>query len=157
MTNWTCTCTWIILVHWAHRPLFACLALCLPPADYQVGLRSSSNLNGKFFQIMQYCIALDKSILIIGDISSYLYRPQSQDEIVEFSFFVVLSYESNLQLGCFWWKISTSSLKTFFYKFCAYFCKSHVQTWELRFSKIYMIEGWWVKKNALSHSHFHYW
>ena len=92
-----------------------------------------------------------------GDISSDLYRPQSQDEIVEFSFFVALSYESNLQLGCFWWKISTSSLKTFFYKFCAYFCKSHVQTWELRFSKIYMIEGWWVKKNALSHSHFHYW
>ena len=92
-----------------------------------------------------------------GDISSDLYRPQSQDEIFEFSFFVALSYESNLQLGCFWWKISTSSLKTFFYKFCAYFCKSHVQTWELRFSKIYMIEGWWVKKNALSHSHFHYW
>ena len=52
-----------------------------------------------------------------GDISSDLYRPQSQDEIVEFSFFVALSYESNLQLGCFWWKISTSSLKTFFYKF----------------------------------------
>ena len=49
-----------------------------------------------------------------GAISSDLYRPQSQDEIVEFSFFVVLSYESNLQLGCFWWKISTSSLKTFF-------------------------------------------
>ena len=93
----------------------------------------------------------------VGAISSDLYRPQSQDEIVEFSFFVALSYESNLQLGCFWWKISTSSLKTFFYKFCAYFCKSHVQTWELRFSKIYMIEGWWVKKNALSHSHFHYW
>ena len=76
-----------------------------------------------------------------GDISSDLYRPQSQDEIVEFFFFVALSYESNLQLGCFWWKISTSSLKTFFYKFCAYFCKSHVQTWELRFSQIYMIEG----------------
>ena len=95
---------------------------------------------------------------ITGDISSDLYRPQSQDEIVEFSFFVALSYESNLQLGCFWWKISMSSLKTFFfYKFCAYFCKSHVQTWELRFSKIYIIEGWWVKKNALSHSHFHYW
>ena len=36
-----------------------------------------------------------------GDISSDLYRPQSQDEIVEFSFFVALSYESNLQLGCF--------------------------------------------------------
>ena len=38
---------------------------------------------------------------ISGDISSDLYRPQSQDEIVEFSFFVALSYESNLQLGCF--------------------------------------------------------
>ena len=38
---------------------------------------------------------------IVGDISSDLYRPQSQDEIVEFSFFVALSYESNLQLGCF--------------------------------------------------------
>ena len=36
-----------------------------------------------------------------GAISSDLYRPQSQDEIVEFSFFVALSYESNLQLGCF--------------------------------------------------------
>ena len=33
-------------------------------------------------------------------ISSDLYRPQSQDEIVEFSFFVALSYEYNLQLGC---------------------------------------------------------
>ena len=71
--------------------------------------------------------------------------------------FVALSYESNLQLGCPWWKISMSSLKTFFYKFCAYFGESHVQTWELWFSQIYMIEGWWVKKNALSHSHFHYW
>ena len=49
-----------------------------------------------------------------GDISSDLYRPQSQDEIVEFSFFVALSYEYNLQLGCLWWKISTSSLKTYF-------------------------------------------
>jgi len=38
---------------------------------------------------------------IPGDIASDLYRHQSQDEIVEFSFFVVLSYESNLQLGCF--------------------------------------------------------
>ena len=35
-----------------------------------------------------------------GAISSDLYRPQSQDEIVEFSFFVALSYEYNLQLGC---------------------------------------------------------
>ena len=35
-----------------------------------------------------------------GAISSDLYHPQSQDEIVEFSFFVVLSYEYNLQLGC---------------------------------------------------------
>ena len=52
-----------------------------------------------------------------GDISSDLYRPQSQDEIVEFSFFVALSYESNLQLGCLWWKISMSSLKTFFTNF----------------------------------------
>ena len=42
-----------------------------------------------------------KNIRIVGDISSDLYRPQSQDEIVEFSFFVALSYESNLQLGCF--------------------------------------------------------
>ena len=38
---------------------------------------------------------------VYGAISSDLYRPQSQDEIVEFSFFVALSYESNLQLGCF--------------------------------------------------------
>ena len=51
---------------------------------------------------------------IPGAISSDLYRPQSQDEIVEFSFFVALSYEYNLQLGCLWWKISTSSLKTYF-------------------------------------------
>ena len=50
----------------------------------------------------------------MGAISSDLYRPQSQDEIVEFSFFVALSYEYNLQLGCLWWKISTSSLKTYF-------------------------------------------
>ena len=46
----------------------------------------------------------------VGAISSDLYRPQSQDEIVEVSFFVALSYEYNLQLGCFWWKKSTSSL-----------------------------------------------
>ena len=60
-------------------------------------------------------------------ISSDLYPPQSQDEIVEFSFFVALSYEYNLQLGCFWWKKSTSSLKTvFFYEFCDYFCKSPI-------------------------------
>ena len=49
-----------------------------------------------------------------GAISSDLYRPQSQDEVVEFSFFVALSYECKLQLGCLWWKISTSSLKTYF-------------------------------------------
>ena len=53
-------------------------------------------------------------ILFVGAISSDLYRPQSQDETVEFSFFVALSYEYNLQLGCLWWKISTSSLKTYF-------------------------------------------
>ena len=52
-----------------------------------------------------------------GAISSDLYRPQSQDEIVEFSFFVALSYEYNLQLGCLWWKISMSSLKTYFTNF----------------------------------------
>ena len=43
------------------------------------------------------------SVLIsrtLGAISSDLYRPQSQDVIVEFSFFVALSYEYNLQLGC---------------------------------------------------------
>ena len=28
--------------------------------------------------------------------------------------FVALSYEYNLQIGCLWWKISTSSLKTYF-------------------------------------------
>ena len=67
-----CWVVFIILVHWAHRPLFACLALCLPPADYQVGLRSSSNLNGKFFQIMQHCIALNKSILIIFNVTFLL-------------------------------------------------------------------------------------
>ena len=39
-------------------------------------------------------------ILFVGAISSDLYRPQSQDETVEFSFFVALSYEYNLQLGC---------------------------------------------------------
>ena len=33
----------------------------------------------------------------MGAISSDLYRPQSQDEIVEVSFIVALSYESNLQ------------------------------------------------------------
>ena len=37
-----------------------------------------------------------------GAISSDLYCPQSQDEIFELSFFVSLSYESNLQLGCFY-------------------------------------------------------
>ena len=42
-----------------------------------------------------------KEHILPGDIASDLYRHQSQDEIVEFSFFVVLSYESNLQLGCF--------------------------------------------------------
>ena len=31
----------------------------------------------------------------LGDISSDLYRPQSQDEIVEFYFFVALSYKQD--------------------------------------------------------------
>ena len=43
---------------------------------------------------------LTEYTLNAGAISSDLYRPQSQDEIVEFSFFVALSYEYNLQLGC---------------------------------------------------------
>ena len=40
-------------------------------------------------------------LMTVGAISSDLYRPQSQDDIVEFSFFVALSYEYNLQLVVF--------------------------------------------------------
>ena len=52
-----------------------------------------------------------------GAISSDLYRPKYWDENFKFSFSVVLSKKSNLQLGCFWWKSSTSSLKTFYTPF----------------------------------------
>ena len=48
---------------------------------------------------MVYYVKVFQSSEALGDISSDLYRPQSQDEIVEFSFFVALSYEYNLQLG----------------------------------------------------------
>ena len=53
----------------------------------------------------------------VGAISSDLYRPHSQDEIVEFSFFVALSYESNLELGCFFMKDIDVKLQNFFCEF----------------------------------------
>ena len=57
----------------------------------------------------------------------------------EFSFFVFISHEFMLHLGYIWWKKLSSSLKTFFYPFCANFRRSHVRTWDLRFPQIYMI------------------
>ena len=57
----------------------------------------------------------------------------------EFSFFVFIFHEFMLHLGYIWWKKLSSSLKTFFYPFCANFRRSHVRTWDLRFSQIYMI------------------
>ena len=85
-----------------------------PPKNNNLGdsIRAPLSITQLFVYVW-----VDDQQLTIGAISSDLYRPQSQDEIVEFSFFVALSYEYNLQLGCLWWKISTSSLKTYFTNF----------------------------------------
>ena len=40
---------------------------------------------------------------------------------------------------------------------CIFPIRQSIFQWELQFFKVCMIEGWWAKKNALSHSHFHYW
>jgi hypothetical protein len=52
-----------------------------------------------------------------GDIASDLYGPQFWDDNFQFSFSVVVSCKSNKQLGYFWWKNGTSSLKTLFTHF----------------------------------------
>ena len=95
-----------------------------------------------------------------GDIASDLYGPQFWDDNFQFSFSVVVSCKSNKQLGYFWWKMNVK-LKNFVYPFWAHFCKSHVQTWHLCiFPGLHdrmLIECWWTKKNASSHSHFHHW
>ena len=86
-----------------------------------------------------------------GAISPDLHRPQFWDDNFFSSFFVVASCKSNTQLGCFWWKNWTSSLKTLFPPFVLTFEKlmSRHDTFE-----VYMIECWWTKKNASSHPHF---
>ena len=82
--------------------------------DEIVGLRYSlgRGMIWSFLNISPpaFQLGLD-DIALSGDISSDLYRPQSQDEIVEFSFFVALSYEYNLQLGVFDEKYPRQALK----------------------------------------------
>ena len=53
----------------------------------------------------------------LGDMASDLYGPQFWDDNFQFSFSVVVSCKSNKQLGYFWWKNGTSSLKTLFTHF----------------------------------------
>ena len=80
-----------------------------------------------------------KGLSLRGAISSDLYRHHFWEDILNFPFFVFISHEFMLHLHYIWWKKLSSSLKTFFYPFCANFRRSHVRTWDLRFSQIYMI------------------
>ena len=77
---------------------------------------SAGGLGVAHFDYCRFC-KIRKCAFTLGDIASDLYGPQFWDDNFQFSFSVVVSCKSNKQLGYFWWKNGTSSLKTLFTHF----------------------------------------